>query len=116
MNQEFILGKHNIERVREDPGALEEVLRSQRARGFGPPQKLRQHAREVRKRGDGRRPGKHRGKSRPGASPRATHWLWRTVMALAKFTGAVVLGILAGAWWAERDKKNKGCSTGGIFW
>jgi len=37
MNEEFILGKDNVERVRNDPGALEEVLHAQRARGFGSP-------------------------------------------------------------------------------
>ena len=108
MNEEFILGKNNVERVRNDPGALEEILHAQRARGFGSPRQLRQHASEVRKLEQSARRPRQRGKSRAGASPKAPSRLWRAFTAMAKFTGFALLCILIGAWWAGHDRKCNG--------
>ena len=108
MNEEFILGKDHVERVRNDPGALEEVLHAQRARGFGSPRQLRQHAREVRKLEQGAKPPRQRGKSRAGASRKAPSRLWRAFTAMAKFTGFALLCILIGAWWAGHYRKCNG--------
>ena len=108
MNEEFILGKDNVERVRNDPGALEEVLHAQRARGFGSPRQLRQHANEVRKLKQGARRPRQRGKSRASARTKAPSRLWRVFTALARFTGIALLCILIGAWWAGHDRKCNG--------
>lgn len=34
--QEFVIGRRNVERYRADPDSLEEILAEQRARGVGP--------------------------------------------------------------------------------
>ena len=108
MNEEFILGKDKVERVRNDPGALEEVLHAQRARGFGSPRQLRQRASEVRKLEQGARRPRQRGKSRASARTKAPSRLWRVFTALARFTGIALLCILIGAWWAGHDRKCNG--------
>ena len=115
LNQEFVIGEHNIQRVLDHPEALQEVLDAQRSRGFGPAQKLKQHARDVRQHEQTLQQERRRGQLRVGASVKAPHWFRRTFIPVAKFTTAAVLGLLAGAWWAEREKKNEG-GTGGIFW
>lgn len=112
MNEEFILGKDNVERVRNDPGALEEILHAQRARGFGSPRQLRQHARKVRKLEQSARPRRQRGKSRVGSSPKEPSRLWRVFTATARFTGIALLCILIGAWWAGQDRKCNGNGNG----
>jgi hypothetical protein len=84
MNEEFILGNHNVERVRDDPEALQDVLYAQRARGFGSPKILKQHTREVQKLEESSWTERPRGKSRTNASTKAPHRLRRAVVTLAK--------------------------------
>lgn len=43
LNQEFIIGKHNVEAVKRDPSLREEILMRQRSRGIGPQAVLDEH-------------------------------------------------------------------------
>lgn len=45
LNEEFVIGPDNVQRFREDPSCLPEILEQQRSRGIGSPRGLREHRR-----------------------------------------------------------------------
>jgi hypothetical protein len=47
MNEEFIIGRRNIERYQADPSSLEDILAEQRSRGIGSARTMRQSARTM---------------------------------------------------------------------
>ena len=45
MNEEFVIGAHNVRRYEKDPESLDEILTEQQARGFGSERGLREYKR-----------------------------------------------------------------------